>query len=255
MTTDPFRVFMDLHLRLPRQGPGSKEDTAKALSLLGPLPPTPSILDMGCGAGAQTFDLLELTDARLTAVDLMQPALKKLTDRAEAKDIPQERLALVCGDMENLDLEGETFDGIWSEGAIYSIGFANGLKLWRQHLKPGGLIVVSEVTWLTETPHPKAKLFWQEGYPAMENIHGNIKRGTEQGYEFLGHHTISEQTWWDSYYTPKEQAVKEMKKEFPTSDLSAQRVLAEAAAEVALFRNHGQDYSYVFYTFRKLTGH
>ena len=42
------------------------------------------------------------------------------------------------------------FDVLWSEGAIYTIGFAEGVGEWRRYLKPGGILVVSEITWLTD---------------------------------------------------------------------------------------------------------
>lgn len=252
MTTDPYRVFIDLHMRLPRQGPGSFDDTKAALALIPPIAEDASILDMGCGAGAQTFDLLNLTPARLTAIDIVPDALTILSERAEAKDIPPERLSIERGDMAELDLEGETFDVIWSEGAIYVIGFARGLGLWRKHLKPGGHVVVSELTFLTSTPSPDLKLFWDDAYPEAETIDGNIKRGCAQGYEILGTHTLSRNTWEQSFYEPKEQMVKKMKKAFPPSDREARQVLTESEREINLYREFHQEYSYVFYAFRKL---
>ena len=42
--------------------------------------------------------------------------------------------------MEHLPFGKEEFDLIWSEGAIYNIGFQRGLKEWREYIKPGGYI-------------------------------------------------------------------------------------------------------------------
>jgi ubiquinone/menaquinone biosynthesis C-methylase UbiE len=110
MTIDPFKVFLDLHLQLPRQGPGSRASTKAALDLLPPLPTKPDILDMGCGTGAQTMDLLELTDGAVTAIDMFNPMLDILSVRADAKDISPERLTLKCADMAECDLQGRAFD-------------------------------------------------------------------------------------------------------------------------------------------------
>jgi SAM-dependent methyltransferase len=52
----------------------------------------------------------------------------------------------IVGNMENLPFQEEEFDLIWSEGAIYNIGFERGLNEWRKFLKPGGYIAVSENT-------------------------------------------------------------------------------------------------------------
>ena len=58
---DPVRAaFFALHRGLPREAPGSRESTARALALARPLPAAPRVLDIGCGPGMQTIDLAEL---------------------------------------------------------------------------------------------------------------------------------------------------------------------------------------------------
>jgi len=52
----------------------------------------------------------------------------------------------VVGSMDNLSFQNEELDLIWSEGAIYNIGFERGINEWRKFLKPGGFIVVSEAS-------------------------------------------------------------------------------------------------------------
>lgn len=44
-------AFFALHHGLPRQGPGSDTTTRHLLSLAGPLPERPRVLDLGCGPG------------------------------------------------------------------------------------------------------------------------------------------------------------------------------------------------------------
>jgi hypothetical protein len=44
--------------------------------------------------------------------------------------------------MEDLHLEASSLDLIWSEGAIYNMGFEKGLQSWHQFLKTGGYIAV-----------------------------------------------------------------------------------------------------------------
>ena len=57
----------------------------------------------------------------------------------------QDRVKGIVGSMDNLPFQNEELDLIWSEGAIYNIGFERGLNEWRRYLKPGGYIAVSEV--------------------------------------------------------------------------------------------------------------
>ena len=46
--------------------------------------------------------------------------------------------------MDQLPFHREELDLIWSEGAIYNIGFERGLKEWKEFLKPGGYVAISE---------------------------------------------------------------------------------------------------------------
>jgi SAM-dependent methyltransferase len=61
----------------------------------------------------------------------------------------QNKITTLEKSMDALDFDDETFDIIWSEGAIYIMGFETGVKQWRNFLKPGGYLAVSEITWLT----------------------------------------------------------------------------------------------------------
>jgi hypothetical protein len=44
-------VFFEVFEALPRQGPGNRACAARALGLCRDLPPSPTVLDMGCGVG------------------------------------------------------------------------------------------------------------------------------------------------------------------------------------------------------------
>lgn len=245
---DPFKIFLDLQLALPRNGPGSRAATEAAFAMLPPLPEKPEIADLGCGQGASAFDLLRLTNGRVTAVDLFEPFLEKLSERAEAEGLGEDRLVVTRGDMEALSFAEATFDLIWSEGAIYLLGFEPGLQAWRKFLKPGGFIAVSECTWLTATPSDEARAFWDAAYPTMGTIASNAHAVVRAGYEIVGTHVLSEDDWRGEYYTPMRERIVEMRE---TYGEDAEGVLAEVEAEIALFERNPGQYSYVFYVLKK----
>jgi ubiquinone/menaquinone biosynthesis C-methylase UbiE len=66
----------------------------------------------------------------------------------------------IVGSMDNLPFQSEELDLIWSEGAIYNIGFERGLNEWRRYLKPGGYIAVSESSWFTDERPAEINDFW-----------------------------------------------------------------------------------------------
>ncbi len=118
--------FWRLRSGLPREGPGSDESTRKALqSVAASLPEAPRILDVGCGPGMQTLVLARETGGHVTAVDRHQPFLDELNRRG-ARDGLTDRITAVNASMSALDFPDGGFDLIWSEGAIYIMGFAGG---------------------------------------------------------------------------------------------------------------------------------
>ena len=120
---EDYQLLIDLHKNANRQGPGGDAESEKALSLAmidraEPL----KIADIGCGTGASTLLLARLMDAQITAVDFLQDFLEVLEDRAESKGLG-EKVTTLCCSMDNLPFRNEEYDVIWSEGAIYNIGF------------------------------------------------------------------------------------------------------------------------------------
>ena len=80
----------------------------------------------------------------------------------------QERVKGIVGSMDALPFGEEELDLIWSEGAIYNIGFERGLNEWRKYLKTGGYVAVSESSWFTEERPAEIHDF---GCPFMRDRH------------------------------------------------------------------------------------
>lgn len=66
--------------------------------------------------------------------------------------------------MDSLPFAKERFDVIWSEGAIYNIGFENGVRYLKQFVKPKGLLIVSEITWTTNERPKEIEDHWNNEY-------------------------------------------------------------------------------------------
>ena len=160
-------IFFELHQDLPREGPGDNPSTRKALALLVDLPPRPLILDIGCGPGMQTVELARCTNGKIIAIDTHQPFLEKLKQRAQAEGL-SDKITTINMSMFALDFEAKSFDAIWSEGAIYIMGFEQGLRACQPLLKPGGYVAVSEICWLRPQPPSEVQTFWAANYPGME---------------------------------------------------------------------------------------
>ncbi len=237
-------IFWQVHRDLPREAPGSDASTLRALSMLPDLPASPRILDIACGPGAQTVALARATNGDVTAIDTHQPFLDDLARRAAQAGVA-DRVHPRQASMFDLDF-GQPFDLLWSEGAIYIIGFERGLREWRRLLKPGGLIAVTEISWLKPNPPEAAHRFWSEAYPNMATVEENLARLSAVGYRSLGHFTLPESDWWDNYYHPMAARI-EMLRQAYSDNPEALSVLDLEYAEIELYRQFSAWYGYVFY--------
>ncbi len=144
------KIFFEIHSNNPREGPGSSSATERAFRGM-ELPEYPRILDVGCGPGKQTLDLAELSRGKIFALDYYRIYLEELAIH-EHKRGWANRILLVQGDMTRLPFRRNSLDVIWSEGAIYIMGFKPGLEQWKPFLKSGGYMAVTEISWLKPDP-------------------------------------------------------------------------------------------------------
>ena len=238
-------IFFELHHDLPREAPGDNLSTYKALSLLSDLPPRPLLLDIGCGPGEQTLALAKSTDGYIVAVDTHQPFLEKLRRNAHQAEL-LDKVSTLKTSMFALPLSEQTFDAIWSEGAIYIIGFTKGLRTWRRFLKPHGYIAVSELAWLRSHPPAEATTFWEVAYPGIRTREENLELIQGAGYRNVGHFVLPAESWWKNYYTPLEARIVSLREKYQRNGEAIQE-LDESQREIDLYRQYVDWYGYVFY--------
>ncbi len=74
---DRMGYFVELYGSLPRGGPGDNVSTCKAFEIMEGLPSEPRILDIGCGPGMQTVELLRLSGGTVVALGLLPERARK----------------------------------------------------------------------------------------------------------------------------------------------------------------------------------
>ena len=197
-----FNLICEYYSSVERQGPGSPEITVKALSFIDNLSNESHIADIGCGTGGQTMVLAKNTSGHITGIDLFPIFIDLFNGNAKKLNL-QDRVKGIVGSMDNLPFKNEELDLIWSEGAIYNIGFERGLYEWRKLLKTGGYIAVSEVSWFTDERPPEIDEFWLDAYPEIDTIPNKVEQMQKTGYIPIATFILPENCWTEHFYAPQ----------------------------------------------------
>lgn len=240
------RALIKLHRGLERQGPGDTDVSNQIISQLTELPPSPSIADIGCGAGAGALLLASRYRSKVRAVDFSREFLSELEERAIQQGLEHLIETIEC-DMGSLDWEPESIDLLWSEGAAYNITFEGALKAWRPLMSANGIAVISEMNYFTnEVPEPVV-IYMQNAYPAIRTEPENSEIIRSSGFEVLGIHRLPSKAWWNNYYEPLRKNIISLKN---SKDSVMQSVISETEEEMKFFEEYEKFYGYSFYIMR-----
>ncbi len=247
---DNLALLVDLHRNAERQGPGGADETRLAIAMSGLRGKAGlKIADLGCGTGASTLVLAQELDATITAVDLVPEFLHDL-DAAAKRGGYERRIETLAGSIDVLPFQDGSLDAIWSEGAIYNIGFANGITSWRRHLKPDGILAVTELTWLARDRPEELEQHWMREYPQVDTASAKFAVLEEAGYCPIGYFVLPQTCWLDNYYRPMQARFSRFLSRNGNSKAAADIVAAEEL-EIALYERYAGFVGYGFYLARK----
>jgi len=242
-------MIRDYFSNFERQGPGSPEITLKALSFIDGLTEKSKIADIGCGTGDQTMVLAQHSTSEITSVDLCPEYVRQFNQNAHNQNL-QDRVRGVVGNMNNLPFREEELDLIWSEGAIYNIGFERGLNEWRRFLEPGGYIAVTENTWFTEERPAEIQDFWQKAYPQIDTISNKVAQMQKAGYLPIAAFVVPDTCWTAYYYIQHPQMQAFFLKKY-RGNKSAEEFIAYQRYEAALYNQSIQSILWLCVLYRK----
>jgi SAM-dependent methyltransferase len=243
-----FNLICEYYLRFDRQGPGNREMTLRALNFIDGLTAGSHIADLGCGTGGQTMTLAAATPAHITGLDLFPAFIDRFNEQAWEHGV-RDRAQGVVGSMDALPFAERSLDLIWCEGAIYNIGFERGLNYWRQFLRPGGYVAVTENTWFTDERPAEIADFWNAAYPEIDTIPAKIAAMQLAGYEFVAAFALPESVWAD-FYNSQDGALEAFARDHPGNP-AAEALVATERHERALWEKYKAYYGYVFYIGRR----
>ncbi len=234
---------------LPRLGAGTDACTRKAWEILTDLPPTPNILDVGCGTGAPTLELARCSSGAITALDYHQPNLTELEKRS-AQNGFNDRITTLCQSMLDVAFPAGSFDVIWCEGAVFIYGFERALEDWPIFLHRGGYLVISELCWFAAEVPEEIRDFFAEIYPPMMTREAIVTMIRTKGLDLLDHFSIPESAWWDELYTPVAARIRKLRDENQTNE-EILEMLVGFDREIEMYRKYSQFYGHTFFIMKK----
>jgi SAM-dependent methyltransferase len=244
-----FNLICDYFSSMERQGPGTPQMTLRALDFIEGLNADSRIADLGCGTGGQTMTLAAATPGHITGLDLFPKFIDIFNEQAWNSGV-RGRVQGIVGSMDALPFEPGSLDLIWSEGAIYNIGFEHGLRYWRQFLKPAGCVAVTENTWFTDERPEEIADFWRAAYPEIDTIPAKIAAMQRAGYRFVAAFALPE-TCWTDFYAAQVDVQKDFLHKY-AGNPAAENYVAAERYEKALWEKYKAFYGYVFYVGRKV---
>ncbi|AWI08521.1 class I SAM-dependent methyltransferase [Ereboglobus luteus] len=245
-----FNLICEYFSSVERQGPGSPEVTIKALSFIDSLAEKSRIADIGCGTGGQTMVLAQNTPGSITGVDLFPAFVDQFNANAARLNL-QDRVKGITGSMDSLPFQDVELDLIWSEGAIYNIGFERGLNEWRRFLKPGGCIAVTESSWFTDERPDEIQAFWHDAYPEINTIPAKVAQMQKAGYVPVATFVLPENCWTEHFYAPQVAAREAFLKKHAGNKI-AEEFISNQRHETQLYNKYKAYYGYVFYIGKKI---
>lgn len=244
-------LLIDFHKDGKRQGPGSLSTILRAMELLNlSRDKILKVADIGCGTGFQTLVLAENSSWEITAIDFLKEFINILEQKVSENKL-QDRIKIRVESMDSLSFEKESLDLIWSEGAIYNMGFENGLKYWKQFLKEEAYIAVSEITWLTNERPKELEDYWKSNYEEIGTFSEKKEVIEKLGYSLVDYFILPKEDWLESYYNPMEMRFNKFLDRHNHS-LEAKKLVENDKREIEIYRKYNEYFSYGFYVIKKL---
>lgn len=186
------------------------------------------ILDVGCGSGIPTLELVKLSDAEIVGVDVDQACILEFNRKISDQNLSN-RVKALCLSALELNFPDESFDIVWSEGVIGEISFENTLKSCQKLIKPDGYLVI----------HYQVAL-----------VKDVISRLPDLGYILVETFLLPEDIWWTDFYAPLDEIIDDLYLKY-NDNLDAIKLIDRMQSEIKMVKKNPSSFRSAFYIMKK----
>ncbi len=244
-----YKTIANFFQGLERQGPGSDECTLKAINYIPIFRSEVKMADLGCGTGHQTSILAKNTVGRIYALDLLPEMMEGLNRRISEGGFEKQTIP-IQGAMDDLPFNYDSFDVIWAEGSIYNIGFEKGLRYWRDFLRTGGYVAVTECCWISNN-RPSDDKWIKDNLVEIDSIDSKVSIIKECGYRPVANFILPEDCWRENYYDHMKARIQSFIEENGSSH-STLSFVEMLKTEMDYYETYHDYYGYVFFIAQKI---
>ncbi len=184
--------------------------TREAYALL-PAMDRPRILEIGCGSGLATMELVRLGGG-VVGIDTDAEALSEVKRRLAGEGLG-DRVEVVNVSLFDAGFPDQSFDVLWEEGVLHLLDSGRSLPACHRLLKPGGFLVMHET------------VRWFEG--ARDSLR-------TFGFRMFDQVLLPKRSWWADYYEPLEARIRALREKHGEALESGE--LARHEREIAIVK-------------------
>jgi ubiquinone/menaquinone biosynthesis C-methylase UbiE len=189
----------------------------------------PRILDIGCGSGVPTIELAKLSGGEVTGIDIDQSCIDEFNRKIKEENLGNRVKALNLS-LSEMKFPDETFDVVWSEGVVGSIGFETSLKDWRRLLKHDGYLVI---------------------HYQVSRVADVLPRIPQLGYSLADTVLLPVDAWWAEFYEPIEEKMDTLLHKY-RNNTDALKLLNQYKTELNMVKKNPSNFSCAFYIMKKV---
>ena len=201
--------------RLDRQSFGSENETATVIKTLG-LDETTSyrIANLACGTGATTLQLAKHVQGTILGVDPSPQLLDRLVKRSAANSL-KATIDVTSDYYNQLPIAPRSLDLLWSQDRGRETDFIPMIEYWNSLLKPGGMLVVTELIWTTHNPAGEVVEYWGSRYQDINTLEARLEELEAAGFDVLRGEFLPASCYEEHFYTPLSNEFESFMDEFP----------------------------------------